>query len=105
MNDDSKKRILARRAKFMVAAIAASGVACAQVDDDPKPTTDAGADTRPNPCLSADAEPCLSVALDTGADTEPMPCLEPPIEDTGVHDDADAEPMPCLKMPPPADGG
>jgi hypothetical protein len=98
MNEDSKKRILARRAKFMMAAIAASGVACAKIDDDPRPTTDAATDTRPNACLSADAEPCLGVAYDAGSDTEPMPCLEPPIDDTGLVDDA--EPMPCLSPPP-----
>jgi hypothetical protein len=101
MNDDSKKRILARRAKFMMAALAVSGVACAKVDDDPKPTTDAAADTQPSVCLSADAEPCLGVSADA------EPCLEPPLEDTGVDAgddaDADAEPMPCLT--PAIDGG
>jgi hypothetical protein len=101
MNDrqaESKKRILARRAKFMMAAIAMSGVACAKVDEDPKPTTDAATDTRPNVCLSADAEPCLGVAYDS----EPMPCLEPPLEDTGV---ADTSAEPCLAPPPDPDGG
>lgn len=106
--DESKKRILARRAKFMMAALAVSGVACAKVDDDPKPTTtDAGSDTRPNACLSpqadaepclgisADAEPCLEPPYDAGDDTGPMPCLDPV---------PDAEPEVCL-APPPADSG
>lgn len=105
--DESKKRILARRAKFMMAALAVSGVACAKVDDDPKPTTtDSGADTRPNVCLSADAEPCLGVSADA------EPCLEPPLEDTGpmpcldpVPDSGtDTGPEPCLSPPPPDSG-
>jgi len=99
VNDESKKRILARRAKFMMAALAASGVACAKIDDDPRPTVDSGTDTRPNVCLSADAEPCLGISADA------VPCLEPPLEDSGPDTaDADAEPMPCL-APPPEDAG
>jgi len=94
MSDDCKRRILARRAKFMMAAIAASGVACAKVDEGPQPTTDAAADTRPNVCLSADAEPCLGISADA------EPCLEPPY-DAGT----DTGPEPCLAPPPDPDGG
>jgi hypothetical protein len=103
----SREKILARRAKFIAAAIASAGaIGCsdgtAQVCLEPAieggtdTKTDANADTRPMPCLDP--------IVDTGvSDTAPMPCLEPP-RDTGADDvSPDAEPAPCLKMP--FDGG
>ena len=113
MSDEAKKRILARRAKFIAAAIVASGVnACSSVADSPGPAADTGVkDTSsavtdtgtPEPCLGA-TPPDSSVTdstLDTGAtDTAPMPCLDPAPDDA----DVDAGPAPCLKMPPPDAG-
>lgn len=101
-----RDRILARRAKFIAAALAASGAAslagCGQVEEEPRvdAAVESGTDTGPQPCLTTDAEVCLSAPLDTGVDTGPTPCLEPPL-DSGIDDgDADAEPAPCLKMAP-----
>lgn len=90
-----RDRILARRAKFLAAALAASGtVACAQVEEEPK-TKDGGADT-----AAPDApEPCLSAPIDSGGvDTAPVPCLDV-APDAGT-DTFDAEPAPCLKVAP-----
>ncbi len=108
---DTKKRILARRAKFVAAALAATGVgACASVDEEPTTKVDTGVagDTS---VKDTGAEPCLGVSADSGerfdtsTDTAPMPCLDPAPEDTGVADtDVDAGPAPCLKMPPPDAG-
>ena len=77
-HDELKKQILARRAKFVAAALAASGLGVAaacggevkQVGDG---GTDSAADSPPQPCLGApqqDAEPqpCLGVALDDAGD-------------------------------------
>lgn len=102
----SRERILARRAKFIAAAIASAGaIGCSD-------------DTTAQVCL----EPMFDGGSDTGsadanADTKPMPCLDPVVDtgvmdatDSGVSDtnntdaDPDTGPMPCLKMPPP-DGG
>lgn len=90
-DDELKKRILSRRAKFVAAAIAASGLAACggEVGGPADAAADAPKDTAadvPQPCLSApfDAgpdtgpQPCLDVAVDAGPDTGPQPCLVPP---------------------------
>lgn len=116
-DSDAKKRILARRARFMAAALAATGIACAKVEEEP-PGDAAVVDARPEGCLSPEwdsAEPCLGAPIeDTGpsvclSDTGPEPCLDPAWDsgpepcleapwDTGA--DVDAEPSVCLKMAP-----
>lgn len=108
---DPKSRILARRAKFMMAIAATAGTACSsgsQVclsiavrDTGTDAGTDSVADTgTPEPCLGTPYE-------DTGAN----PCLSAPL-DTGMAEDSqtdatDAEPVPCLKVAPDSgfDGG
>lgn len=78
MSDDARKIIMARRARFIAAAVAGMGIACG------RSTTSA------EPCLSirtvpSDAEPpltpmpCLSVAVPVAADAAPPPmaCLSP----------------------------
>lgn len=85
-NEDAKRLILARRARFVAAALASAAMAC-------------GGDTEsnPNPCLSARLE-------DSGAkaDAEPQPCLDPSVPDAGD----DASPHPCLSVAADAgDGG
>ncbi len=60
-DDDAKKAVLARRARFVAAAIASVGIACGKND------------ARPGPCLSAPPMP-----VEAGApppDAAPMPCL------------------------------
>lgn len=88
MGDDETKRIiLARRARFVAAAIAsitaaASAEACGggtgTVDQDAGTTTDGA--TQPN---------------DDGG--TPRPCLEPPLPDAGKDDGS--IPQPCLSRP------
>lgn len=74
MSDDPKKIILARRARFIAAAIAGVGIACGKEKAPP--------------------EPCLSVAYippDGGDETTPMPCLTPAMpEDAAAALDASA---------------
>ena len=77
--DDDRERILARRAKFVAAAVAALGGAARK----PHP---------PEPCLSMQA--CLSIA----PEPEPEPCLSMQMnEDAGPE----PEPQPCLSQPQP----
>ena len=113
-DDEPKKRILARRAQFVAAAVASLGAASA---------CDACGESR-------HAAPCLSVSvlvLDSGATIEddaapPRPCLEVtdtpldasrphpclsiimPSRDAGATiEDAAGVVRPCLKMPMPHD--
>ena len=76
-DDELRKRILARRAKFVAAALAATGLGVLACGGEVKPTgdagTDAAADGPPQPCLGApqpDAgpQPCLDVAFEDGGD-------------------------------------
>ena len=96
-DDDAKKIILARRARFVAAAVASVGIACGK--------TEAG--SAPMPCLivaiPSDAEPPPS---DPGP--PPMPCLSPMPADAAAFDPpadagaADATiPVPCLSIRPP----
>jgi hypothetical protein len=103
-DDDAKKIILARRARFVAAAVASVGIACGKTESGP-----------PMPCLSIavpnDAEPppqpCLSVPLPPDAGPPPMPCLSPMPADASAFDppaDAGADatiPVPCLSIRPP----
>lgn len=106
MSNDAKKLILARRAKFVAAALAGLAVAC-------------GKEQKP--------EPCLALPMNHDAATSPGPCLAAPLDwkerwdagaaDASAHDaapsttspvtpfDASA-PMPCLSIvAPPPDAG
>jgi hypothetical protein len=103
-DDDARRLILARRARFVAAAlagvaatasVAASTEACG--GDVEQTDTDGG----PKPCLSGPSGQ---------ADAAPQPCLDPPIEEDAeapnedaATTDADAEPQPCLFAP--LDGG
>ncbi len=110
-NDDAKRLILARRARFIAAALAGvtstamvvGAEACGGQTDAPIGSSDAGAsdgskDASPKPCLEVDAEPqpCLAPRAPDDGGT-PRPCLEPPMPE-------DAGPQPCL-APLPPDGG
>ena len=72
---DPKRAILARRAKFIAAAVASIGIACGK-EPSPQPTV----------CLSATVDP----------DSQPPKPLSNP--------DAQA-PQPCLSQPMPRDAG
>lgn len=109
MTDErTRHAILARRAKFLAAAIAATLPACDREKEGiapDHPTThaipDAGAPVATSPPRDAAvAAPCLEIAEPTDAgpaDVEPppMPCLKiaPP-------KDAGPKPHPCLKVAP-----
>jgi len=105
---ETKNKILARRAKFIAAAVTSAGLlgcgskaeVClsmvADTGSDGDASDDTISDTRP--------QPCLDPVVDTGVtDTGPSVCLSP-MEDTGSDSSADTGPAPCL-APPPADGG
>jgi serine/threonine-protein kinase len=86
VSDDARKKILARRAKFVAAAVAGIAVAC-------------GKEPAPQPCLSATPVDDASVP--------PQPCLSPPQPCLSVYyppEDA-APPRPCLKPMAPSDAG
>jgi hypothetical protein len=95
VTDDPKRAILARRARFVAAAIAGVTVsACGGQTTDPSPQPclepsidagDAADDSAPEPCLGMPAP-----------DAEPEPCLSAPAPD--------AEPAPCLDVEPPDAG-
>ena len=92
--DDAKKAILARRARFVTAAIASVGIAC-----DSNPTVCL---SPPQPCLSQWVEP---LPVDGGASADatvpeppPQPCLSPVAV---PPEDAEAPPQPCLSVVPP----
>lgn len=96
MSDEAKRLILARRARFVAAAVAGIAAACGGSTED----------TRPTPCL----EPGIRDSGADAADADPKPCLSPlpPDASSDASDDADAGiPQPCLsRLPPDAgDGG
>lgn len=72
MSDDAKKILLARRARFVAAAIAGLSMGC-------------GKEAAPHPCLDVAPEqdgapaqppaPCLTVAPPQPPPPEPQPCL------------------------------
>lgn len=109
-DDDVKARILARRAKFLAAALSGAGLAATAAlvpglaacgDDQVTEPADGAA---PQPCLSPLAPDSGGVPPDASPDgANPQPCLSPLPPDAGddagdASDDAagDAEPMPCL---------
>ena len=102
-DDDARERILRRRARFAVAALASVGVAASEAaacksESDEKPYRIKSDDSKPRP------QSCLKIGLppdEQDAEAMPRPCLSevrrlPP----------DAAPMPCLSPPPTRpDGG
>jgi hypothetical protein len=104
MADDAKKTILARRARFIAAAMASATIgiaaplgACGGETDGPS-TSDASSEGNPQPCLTQ------KPPEDGGRDaiSEPQVCLTAPL-DSGRNDDA--TPQPCLSPQPPDSGG
>lgn len=110
MTDDrNRNAILARRAKFLAAALVATLPACDREkegiapDHPTKPAvTDTGAPSNaPAPADAAVFAPCLEVAQPPGtadagdAAPAPMPCLKV----LPAPADAGPKPHPCLKMP------
>lgn len=121
-DDEARKKILARRATFVAAALAGVSTACGkEPSPPPQPclsqvrTMDDGA--APEPCLSPppleaiDAgapEPCLKVRApqpdsEDGGRPVPMPCLTPvrPLEAQEADAGKPPAPQPCLSPKPP----
>jgi hypothetical protein len=98
-DDDAKRSILKRRARFVAAALASAGLAattggCGGKTEREGQPEDAGADVSlPQPCLTPEAspQPCLTSVQDA----EPQPCLGMPEPDAAD----DASPEPCLDVP------
>jgi hypothetical protein len=116
--EDARKIVLARRARFVAAAVASLGVACRTTTSEPclsppplPEPHDAGAEavttsadagppklvTEPQVCLTVRAEP-----REDGSEPSPIPCLSvrvapPPRDDAGPK----PSPAPCLSVPPP----
>ena len=104
MGDDSARRlILARRARFVAAALA--GVtATAAVGAATEACGGGTEQTRSKEDAEAEPQPCLGV--DWQEEAGPQPCLSVDAqvpEDAGDEDDAEAGPQPCLIAP--LDGG
>jgi hypothetical protein len=124
-DEEARRIILARRARFVAVALVSAGVttaACGGQTSDrtgsPQPclTLDAevnGTGGAPQVCLGAPAGgavPCLSIAMGgaytstgatTGAGGAPQPCLEIAPLDAG----AGGSPQPCLRVAPDAGPG
>ena len=105
-SEDAKKLILARRARFVAAALASVAATTtalgASLEACGGETVDqgGGGDAGPQPCLSptADPRPCLTQRVedagrrdastddggkDAGKDADPQPCLSPRLPDGG----------------------
>jgi hypothetical protein len=99
VSDDARQKILARRARFVAAAVAGIGaLACT-----PNP------ETPPQPCLS---QPMPQNEPDAGVadfeDPEPPPEADPQVCLSVQPDEPQDEPrpQPCLSpLPPPKDAG
>jgi hypothetical protein len=124
-DDDAKKAILARRARFIAAAMMGAGlVSCEKKSPErfyggptPGDTPPAAAD--PNVCLNMAPAPetvpapCLSAPLpadgtsdtvdaganDAGPSPVPAPCLSPRPRSCLSYYDSDPYPRPCLSAP------
>jgi len=110
---DVKKTILARRARFVAAAIAGAGMAvgCSSTESSvclsmPGPSDAAmDGDKDGSGDVSMEAQACLSIAAEAGPDADggPQMCLQPYPED--AQDELDAGPQMCLQPPPDDAGG
>ncbi len=82
-DEAAKKAILARRAKFVAAAVASIGIAC-------------GKESAPQPCLSI--EPVAPADAGAEAASVPAPCLT-------VAPQSPPVPTACLSVAQPKDAG
>lgn len=98
---DAKSRILARRAKFVTAALTTVLAACgSSTTEEAKDTgigTEVGADTGPVPCL--DMPPPDTGSLDTGSLDAGDAADSGGARDSAGDVDEDTGPTPCLKVP------
>jgi hypothetical protein len=98
MNDDEvKKLILSRRARFIAAALAITATDCKKKTPSPGPCLEAPIENEPSACLAVPRaclkhgggnapEPCLSQAMpprDAGQDGAPVGPPPPPKKDAG----------------------
>jgi len=99
--DDARRIILARRARFVAAALASAGIATASCGGE------TSGDGSPEPCLSIGASggqynDAGTGGQQAGAGGMPMPCLSPP---PGGMYGAGGMPQPCLEVVPTGGAG
>jgi len=112
--DAARRTVLARRARFVAAAVASVGLACGKTDAIPQPCLE------PVPADAAAPMPCLTVTMtadtpppprpaDAGeapTPSPPMPCLSVAMDAGGAAPaPTKPAPRPCLSIPAPRDGG
>jgi hypothetical protein len=111
--EEARRAVLSRRARFVAAALATAGIATASCggktddrDGSPQPCLDfaetGGAGGAPQVCLGATPtggapQVCLEAPLTGGSGGVPMPCLSPPIGTGG-------DPQVCLDIAPETGG-
>ncbi len=103
--NDSKKLILARRARFIAATLAGVAASTTPLVVGVEACGGETEEQSPQPCLSMDAaidrdaqpQPCLSVDADV---SDPEDAGDGAVDDGGAKGDADAEPQPCLAPRP-----
>lgn len=103
--DQDRAAILARRNRFVAAALA--GLAGASLVAACGGETSAGDAGTGDAAVEAAPQACLSPIQER--DANPQPCLGAPFEDAATRDAApndggDASPQPCLSAPPPDAG-
>jgi len=103
--EEARRIILARRARFVAVALVSAGVGTAACGGQ---TGDRSGST-PQPCLSLAAtggtgntpQVCLTVWYTGGSGGVPQPCLEPPLSTGGAPQPCLSDsgmPQPCLRM-------
>ncbi|MGZ3423258.1 MAG: hypothetical protein ACXWUG_10730 [Polyangiales bacterium] len=94
MSDETRRRILERRARFVAAALASTSAACDRVNPmvclEPPPITADDATAKPSSTASASAT--TSASTPSSADAMPLECLK-------------IAPPPTTHPPPPPSGG
>lgn len=115
VDGDSKRAIVARRARFVAAALAGAGlvagaVACGDTESDGSggaagAASGGGAGGSGGSAGTGGGSAGTgggggSAGSSTGGSAGAQPCLQPPPPDAG--EDVDAEPRPCLKVAPDA---
>ena len=105
-DENSKKLILARRARFVAAALASVAATttalAASVEACGGATTEPGdMDGGPQPCLSptATAQPCLTQRIDDAGARDAARDDADLARDSGADGSKDAGPAPCLAPP------
>ncbi len=105
VDDPARKAILARRAKFVSAAMLGLAVSCSKKEAEPEPCLKHGIerdDGAPRACLDPKEAPdAQTLIVDTGPDAGSDADSDVGDADADADADAPAPPKPCLKIAPP----